>query len=141
MCPIRLKRILNYFLFVWNVKKLIVAKWSQGSIINISYKKWRTFFRQRKNTNLSNYWHLRRYIDIYNLWKILLDTHHYYLFVHFIIGLFWPCCDLWCWWDVLTSSPEWRGYNIVTDIELISLEEWYQHDERSYLFLMPKYTP
>ena len=60
----KVKKNLKLFFFVWNGKKLIVAKWSQGSIINISYKKWRTFFRQRKNTNLSNYWHLRRYIDI-----------------------------------------------------------------------------
>ena len=82
---------INYFLFLKMVEKLIVAKWSQGSIINISYKKWRTFFRQRKNTNLSNYWHLRRYI----LWTILLDIHLYYLFDNISIWLQWPCCQFW----------------------------------------------
>ena len=36
-------------------------------------------------------------------------------------------------WDVLISSPEWWDYNIVTDIELISFEKWYQQG-RSYFF-------
>ena len=133
MCPIWLK--LNYFLFLKMVEKLIVAKWSQGSIINISYKKWRTFFRQRKNTNLSNYWHLRIYI----LWTILLDIHFYYLFDNISIWLQWPCCRLIC--DRMFSHHPLNGEAsilFVTYIDLISFEEWYQHG-RSCLFFYPKY--
>ena len=53
----------------------------------------------------------------------------------FYIFAYWHHCDM--EWDVLISYPEWWDYNIVTDIELISFEKWYQQG-RSYFFSLTK---
>ena len=76
-----------------------------------------------------NYQHLRRYIFWTN------STHFLNLSWMILYFAYWHHCDM--EWDVLISSPEWWDYNIVTDIELISFEKWYQQ-ARSYFFLLPK---